>query len=666
MTTADQVLAALHAHHLADEGGGKYRCDSPLRPGSNSHAFCLKIDGPEHGTWYDQVSGEKGSLYELAAQLGIATPTAASAAATTTSTTKRGYAGLSDYAQAHGIPAAVYAAWGWHETTHKGRPALEFPTANGPRWRLLDGGDPPFDSPYRYRPCWYGLAEAVILASASNQPLVLCNGEASVVAAQHAGVAACCITNSGERVLPAPLLQELRAAWTDAILVALDCDSKGHTAAPKLAAQVGGQVVDLGGTNGFDLADFCQLHGAGAIAELRRRAQSPPASTTPAPAPVPTTVSARILAALTDLGYSFRLNLLADDIEVNGASITDVTRAQIRTALRDRDVRPLGAVEDVYTVEAAAHAYHPIREYLDGLVWDGQEHIAALCGYLQSSDPPVAYSTGDAPLHSVYLYRWLIGAVAKVFDQKQNLMLVLVGAQGLGKSELPRWLCHKLSGYHLEAPIAVGDKDTDIRLMTKWIWEVSELDATTRKADVAALKDFITRADVTVRKPYGHHDVVKPAIASLIGTVNDGEGFLADPTGNRRFLVTTITAIDWSYTQLDIDQIWAEAVVRYRRGESWRLLPNELTAQTETNRNHEIGDPIEGWLEKYFWFDPTQDVVGMTTSDIIDHLRSKDVPINADRGWETRIGAALRRRGLSKAQSRTSGRVRRYMGVIPR
>jgi len=74
ISTADLVLSALSHYRLTDKGHGRYVCDSPLRTGSDSHAFSLKIDGPERGAYYDHVSGDKGSLYTLATALGIAVP----------------------------------------------------------------------------------------------------------------------------------------------------------------------------------------------------------------------------------------------------------------------------------------------------------------------------------------------------------------------------------------------------------------------------------------------------------------------------------------------------------------------------------------------------------------------------------------------------------------
>lgn len=384
--------------------------------------------------------------------------------------------------------------------------------------------------------------------------------------------------------------------------------------------------------------------------------------------PVPTTYSAGVVATLARLGYTFRLNLLDDTVEVNGEPMTTVRAAQIRTHLRDTGLKGMEAAEDVWVAEAASHPYHPIREYLDSLSWDGESHIARLAGYLQSSDPPVRYASGDAPLHSVYLYRWLIGAVAKVYDQRQNLMLVLAGPQDIGKSELVRWLCSPRLAYYAEAPILPDSRLCDLRAIATWIWEVAELDATTRKADVSALKAFITREVVTTRHYHAKHDIKKPALASYVGTVNPGSGFLSDETGNRRFLVTTLTAIDWRYTEVTIDQVWAEAVARYRAGEPWRLTADESQMQASVNEAHELADPIDGWLERHFFMDVTDDTIGMTTADIIDHLRRRDVPVNADRAWETRIGAALRKRGIvaRRLRDESGRRARRYYGIMER
>lgn len=373
--------------------------------------------------------------------------------------------------------------------------------------------------------------------------------------------------------------------------------------------------------------------------------------------------SAWLAAMLRALGYSFRLNLCNNTIEVNGEALSDELRARIRTDARDAGLKPLGAVEDVCVVEAIRNAYHPVRDYLNGLVWDGKPHIARLSALLHGSDPPVIYQDGtSAPLIHVYLWRWLIGAVAKVYTGTQNMMLVLAGPQSIGKSLLARWLC-PLPDYFLEAPINVNDKDTYVRLISRFVWEVSELDATTRKADVAALKAFITEEQVTVRKAYGRHDTVRPALASLIGTVNQSTGFLSDDTGNRRFLVATIEAIDWSYIQLNIDQIWAEAVAAYQRGEPHRLTPEERAVQDQQNRLHETESILEDWIISHFILGATN--AQMTAGDIINHLRERyDIRLNgSERMQAMELSRVLTRLGVQKIRTNSW---RGYQGIMPK
>lgn len=282
--TAGRVLAHLDAQHglkLRARGGGRYKLNSPLRPGSDSGDFSLELRDAEHGVWHDGPSGEGGSLYELAARLGIEAGQQAPAAPL--ASTKRAYADLADYAAAHGATAADYTAAGWAETTYAGRPALGFTTASGVRWRFIDGQRPAFANTTGYQSCWYGLRRAIEIASRSGGPLVLCNGEASVVAAQSHGVPAAAVTSGGERMLSDNLLAELQSAWQGAVLVALDCDQKGRQAAPELAGQLRSAgleaaSIDLGGADGFDLADFCRLYESDAYASLVELARKRPAS----------------------------------------------------------------------------------------------------------------------------------------------------------------------------------------------------------------------------------------------------------------------------------------------------------------------------------------------------------------------------------------------------
>ncbi|MDP9314181.1 MAG: hypothetical protein M3R24_25420, partial [Chloroflexota bacterium] len=271
-STADRVVEELAPFKLKQVDDRTYRCNNPWRPGSNSQAFTLTIDcDGEHGAYFDHVSHEKGSLYDLAARLGVDPPSLSRQA--DVPTTKRAYSSGVEYAEAHGAPWAAFEQLEWHECSHNHRPALAIPTDTGTRYRYLDGEPQAFHSPRGYERCWYGLRAAIELAASTKQPLVYCNGEASTAVALWHKVAACTVTGGGENKIPASLLVELRKRWDGEIIVALDCDKVGRKAAHQIVAQlhdVGfvAHAVDLAGYDKYDLADHCKLYGAESAAAL--------------------------------------------------------------------------------------------------------------------------------------------------------------------------------------------------------------------------------------------------------------------------------------------------------------------------------------------------------------------------------------------------------------
>jgi predicted P-loop ATPase len=374
--------------------------------------------------------------------------------------------------------------------------------------------------------------------------------------------------------------------------------------------------------------------------------------------------STSLIDRLVTLGFTFRLNLCGGHIEVNGKPLDEITMAEVRVALRDNGLaKKIKAAEDAYLAEARRNSYHPVREYLDGLVWDGADHITTLTSYMHSSDPPIVYASGvRAPLHHVYLYRWLIGAVAKAYTGTQNPMLVWDGPQGCGKSTAARWLC-PLPTYFIEGAINVGDKDSLVRLASAWVWEVAELDATTRKADQSALKDFITKEVVTVRKSYGRADFKGPALASLIGTLNNTSGFLADESGSRRFMITKLDRIDLRYQELDVNQVWAQAVVAYRAGEAWQLRGEEAAIQAEHNESYEVETVLTDWLDRSFDFNPEYDTP-YSLADIIAAMESDGFKMSgSERGQAMELARVLKRKHCQVNHTKAGNR---WIGLYKR
>lgn len=288
MSTSARVLEALQAYKLKPEAGkpNTYRCNSPYRPGANSMSFVVFISGPEQGGFNDHnpsANPAKGSLYELAKHLGIPLP-----ASTPVESTKREYAGIEDYARAHGVTGDVLRQFGWREVVYENRAALEFQTQSGLRWRFIDGakGKAVYKSVQGYTRCWYGVGDNLKAMLKEGKPLVLCNGEISTIAGRQHGIASLAMTSGEKGEIPHELLGQLQGFVADVtglkIIIALDCDKAGRAAARGLEAQLRGvgfeaAAVDLGLGTGGDLADFCMLHTQDAAAALVKLSPLPPA-----------------------------------------------------------------------------------------------------------------------------------------------------------------------------------------------------------------------------------------------------------------------------------------------------------------------------------------------------------------------------------------------------
>ena len=342
---------------------------------------------------------------------------------------------------------------------------------------------------------------------------------------------------------------------------------------------------------------------------------------------------------LANLGYTFRMNLLDDSIEVSRERMTDALAATIRDQMRDAGFYAhLSAMQDAYIHEARRNPYHPVRDYLAGLQYDDGNYISQLAAYFKDK-------------HSIfhtYLRRWLIGAVARAHTGAQNAMLVIEGKQDIGKSTFVRWLCPILNMY-LDKNINPDNKDYDIFLITYWVWEVGELGATTRRADREALKSFISREKVDVRVPYGHYPITKSALASFIGTFNNEGGILSDPTGNRRFNVCSLTEIDWNYsTDVDVNMVWAEAQAAYFAGEQWRLTGDEKLKQQDVNEEFMVEDPIENLLRKHFTI-TRNNIDWIPTVDIMNTLQGNGLTGNL-KANQMYLSATLKRMSLEKAK----------------
>lgn len=248
---------------------------------------------------------------------------------------------------------------------------------------------------------------------------------------------------------------------------------------------------------------------------------------------------------------------------------------------------------DAVAACASDQAYHPVRDYLNALSWDGIPRLDTLfTDYLGADDS--AYTRAITR-------KAFTAAVARVMSPgcKYDTMLVLVGTQGRHKSTILK----KLGGaWFSDSLRTFGDKDSMETIQGTWINEVAEMQAMS-KADVDAVKMFLSKTNDYYRAAYGRYTADRPRQCVFFGTTNSRE-CLTDPSGGRRFWVLDIDQRRRTknvFTDLDgeRDQIWAEAVTRWKLGETLFLPPELEPVAREMQEEHRAIHPWEGMIQDF-------------------------------------------------------------------
>lgn len=298
---------------------------------------------------------------------------------------------------------------------------------------------------------------------------------------------------------------------------------------------------------------------------------------------------------------------------INGDHWTDAHDSDIRLILEaperqggyglktsDRDLN--AAVGKV----SYLHAFHPIRDYLNGLVWDGQQRVATLFVDYVGAE--------DNPYHREAALLFLLGAVTRVFEpgHKFDFVPILEGVQGKRKSTFIRMLAK-----HWFAELEGDFNNTQAmveRMQGAWIMELAEL-AGFSKSEVTTIKGFISRQTDKVRMAYARRATEFQRQCVFLGSTNEAE-YLRDNTGGRRFwpIACSVEEIDTERLAQEVDQIWAEAKAMYdqmRRDHPHGSLPlymkNPVAAayakEMQESRRELSGEDmlvgqIENWLSQ--------------------------------------------------------------------
>lgn len=372
----------------------------------------------------------------------------------------------------------------------------------------------------------------------------------------------------------------------------------------------------------------------------------------------------QVVSDFKKLQLDFKLNELNFSIEVrrNGKwrTMDKVIEAVIRTDLRELGYGVQGkkkpsrdAVREAWVTQAYINRYNPITDYFSRLRKEPYEPRMVddkHQPYLIQKFSQDYFDNPDKML-GAWHFRWMVGCIAKAFKQERNPIMVMGGAQNCGKSTFARWLC-PVEEYFREGPIRPDSKDERLRLSDTFIQEIPEVGNSTRRSDVDAFKDHLTRKYIIERPPYGGGPVKMPAVCSFYATVNpDGAGFLVDTTGSTRFLICEVNYIDFTYTQWDVNKLWREALWFYDNTyRAWELLPSEKIKRDEINSRYQMVNALDEIIDQYMII--TNDPNDWLATIEIRNCLAPYYRITNENGFYRELARALKARGLKPGREK--------------
>ena len=239
---------------------------------------------------------------------------------------------------------------------------------------------------------------------------------------------------------------------------------------------------------------------------------------------------------------------------------------------------------------ARRNAVNPVEGWIDSKPWDGTDRLANFYATV------VVQESFNELLRDILLYRWSLACVAAALEKDRFAgrgVLTFQGAQSIGKT---RWLKRLVPepmtnewvklDHHLDG----NNKDSLFGAITHWVVEIGELDSSFRK-DVGRLKGVLTRDCDKLRLPYARSPVEMARRTVFAATVNEWN-FLVDTTGNTRWWTIPVESLDHTH-DIDMQQVFAQLAVDYRKGEQWWLTDDEQTMLDRMNSNHQAASVID-------------------------------------------------------------------------
>jgi predicted P-loop ATPase len=299
--------------------------------------------------------------------------------------------------------------------------------------------------------------------------------------------------------------------------------------------------------------------------------------------------------------------------------------------------------EDAMLAVACMCRFHPVRDWLAKLQWDGKPRLDT---WLIR-----CFGAADNSYTQAVSSKILIAAVRRVRSPgcKFDHMLILEGAQEIGKSTCIRKLATD-EWFTDSLPAALDGKDAAIALQGVWIVEFAEIEQLIR-AEVETIKAFLSRLVERYRPPYSRQMVERPRQFIPIGTTNSFD-YLRDATGNRRFWPIRCRFADLAVLLEIREQLWAEAAAREAAGETHWLDDADVKAAALNVQAERMQEDI--WTERIREYIESKSALHL--SDLLrDGLH---MPVERHtRREQMRVAAVLRADGWEVVVTRVEGKV---------
>jgi len=376
------------------------------------------------------------------------------------------------------------------------------------------------------------------------------------------------------------------------------------------------------------------------------------------------------------LADAIRLNLLSERIDIvkpvgwprSGKTLNDTDMKYILRRMEKYGISSEKKIESAIRIVANENRYHPIRDYLNGLKWDGTERIAHVLHHFLGA------AEDEYTCEAMKIF--LLGAIKRVFQPgcKFETMLCLVGGQGCGSPVATSKCCR-----HFEAPTEptgetrgsppffdcwrsrMNGSRTDLRrldddnvyrkLQGHWIIEMSEMIATANAKSIEEIKSFLSKQKETYKVPYETHPADRLRQCVFAGTTNRQDFLPRDRTGNRRFIPVPVDAElaevhildDETESRTYIDQLWAEAMTIYNRGDYKLAFSPAMQETLQAHQQDFMQEDAQAGMIYAFLEDYTGDRV-CSKQLYAEALGNTNIPAE----WETRAICEIMNTGISR------------------